>query len=103
MVYLSSVATSTNIVGRAAYILLRLFLDEREVGFMYRNFHIRLFCGKGRQEPDQEEKERKPLFGFGKKRKEPSKLVSILNRYSLLFHAVLACAICFGIELFMRL
>ncbi len=65
---------------------------------MYRNFHIRLFCGKGRQEPDQEEKERKPLFGFGKKRKEPSKLVSILNRYSLLFHAVLACAICFGIE-----
>lgn len=66
---------------------------------MYRNFHIRLFCGKGRQEePDHEEKNRNPLPECRNKREGLSKLVNILNRYSLLFHAVLACAICFGIE-----
>ena len=65
---------------------------------MYRNFHVRLFCGKGRQEPDHEGKDRNPLPECRRKKKEPSKLVGILNRYSLLFHVVLACAICFGIE-----
>ncbi len=65
---------------------------------MYRNFHIPTFCGKKWQKPDQGEKERKVLSERRNRKKEPSKLVIILNRYSLLFHMILACAICFGIE-----
>ncbi len=30
--------------------------------------------------------------------KQPSRLVTVLNRYSLLFHALLACGVCFLIE-----